>query len=164
MILESNTSGRIASSADRDETRVRLTVQENSEAIKRYRHIKPANSWRVKLCSERCPGTAHTCTCEKGHRGPHVAHSLFRRVTAVWDSGTGARARGHVVDRASEATTPSGLRAWNPVGLPTRSTGGVLEALRGLVARTVSSADELAFILLFCVFVWFALEVLLILY
>jgi hypothetical protein len=41
---------------------------------------------------------------------------------------------------------------------------GIISMLRGLVGRATSSPDEIAFSLLFIVFVWFAIEVLLILH
>ncbi len=69
---------------------MRLTIEKNQEAIRRFQHIRPAPSWKSARCAEKCPGTQRTCTREKGHRGPHAAHERFRRVVAVWDEGTEA--------------------------------------------------------------------------
>ena len=66
---------------------MRLTVEENRETIKRWGHIRPAPLWGSVRCSARCPGSARRCTRTKNHRGPHVAHGVFRRVVAVWDTG-----------------------------------------------------------------------------
>lgn len=70
---------------------MRLTVEDNPETIKRYGHLKPASLWGSARCGVRCPGSSHTCTLEKGHRGPHAAHGLFKRVVAVWDAGSVVR-------------------------------------------------------------------------
>lgn len=140
---------------------MRLTVEEHREAIKRYRHIKRASGRRATLCSTRYPGGERTCTRVKGHSGPHVAHTFLRRVVAVWDSGPGARASGPTMRRDTQPTARSGLPLRRPVGLRTRSPVGVLEGLRGLFVRAVSSVEEISFILLFLVFVVLAIEVLL---
>lgn len=66
---------------------MRLTVEENPETIKRYGHLRPASRWGSVRCGVRCPGTSRSCTLEKGHRGPHAAHGMFKRVVAVWDAG-----------------------------------------------------------------------------
>jgi hypothetical protein len=66
---------------------LKLTIEENPEAIKRYRHIKPAPRGGTVTCSVGCPGTTRTCTLKRGHAGPHVAHGSFKKVMAVWDRG-----------------------------------------------------------------------------
>ena len=129
---------------------MRLTLEQDRETIKRYSHIKPARGWRTKLCSTMCRGTAHTCTLAKDHRGPHVAHGLFKKVIAVWDSGTEDRASGEVVSLASGGRGRSGLLTSRKVG--------ILQSLRDRVASTVSSVDELVFLLLFLAFVAFAIQ------
>jgi hypothetical protein len=85
---------------------MKLTIEENRETIKRYGHIRPAPLWGGTRCSARCPGTSRVCTLEDGHRGHHVAHGLFQRVVAVWDSGgqaqkahRKAKAAGRALDR-----------------------------------------------------------------
>ncbi len=136
---------------------MRLTVEEHPAAIRRYAHLKPAPGARISPCAVLCPGTRRTCTLEKGHRGPHAAHGLFNRVLAVWDSG----ARGAAAARASQARARSGGAAKRPVGLPSRSPTGALEALRDISARIAASWDLIAFLVLFAVFVKFAIDVLL---
>ena len=138
---------------------MRLTAETNPEAIKRYRHIKPASFWRTERCASVWPAR-HICTREKGHRGPHAAHGFLRRVVAVWESGG-------IVPRAQERVARAPTRTSfsdRPVGLRTMSPRGVLESLQGFVRRATSSSDEIAFVFLFAVFVWFALEILLLLY
>lgn len=129
---------------------MRLTVEDNPETIKRYGHIKPARGRRTESCSTRCPGTARHCTLAKGHRGPHVAHGLFNKVVAVWDAGTGAQAAERTVTRTSQSRARSDLRTMRPVG--------VLEALWRLVVHTISSAEEIALLIFFLAFVWFAID------
>jgi hypothetical protein len=58
---------------------MRLTVEENREALRRYGHIRPAARGAAR-CSARCPGATRTCTQESGHRGPHVSHGRLRKV------------------------------------------------------------------------------------
>ena len=128
---------------------VRLRVEEHARAIRRYRHVKPARGGSAK-CSLRCPGTSHTCTLAKGHRGPHVAHGSFRKVVAVWDSGARAEPAARTVHRGSGAKAPIGLRSRRPAGL--------LEVFRALLARAVSSGEELVLAICFLAFVWFAID------
>lgn len=66
---------------------MKLTIEDNREALKRYRHIRPAPQKGSARCSAVCPGTVRTCTLRRGHSGPHVAHGMFGRVLAVWDKG-----------------------------------------------------------------------------
>ena len=66
---------------------MKLTIEDNPEAIKRYRHIRPAPRAGTIPCSVGCPGTTRTCTQKRGHGGPHIAHGRFKRVEAVWDRG-----------------------------------------------------------------------------
>ncbi len=138
---------------------MRLTVEEHREAIKRYAHVKPARGRGRRRCAARLPGTARTCTCEKAHRGPHVAHGPLGRVVAVWDWGSAPRPTA-VTKRALTAPTRRGGGTRRPIGLPTRSPVGVLKTLRSLAVRLMSSADEIVFIILFLVLVKFAIDVL----
>jgi hypothetical protein len=94
---------------------MRLTVEENPETIKRYAHLRPAPLWGSVRCGVRCPGTSRSCTLEKGHRGPHAAHGLFKRVVAVWDAGFPVgRPEGIAVDRAERDAFEEGgaVAAW----------------------------------------------------
>lgn len=70
---------------------MRLTIEDNTETIKRYRHMRPALPWGPPRCSAKCPGSRRTCTLGRGHSGPHVAHVRFGRVVAVWDGSTSVR-------------------------------------------------------------------------
>ena len=88
---------------------MKLTIEDNRSAIKRYAHIRPAPRLGAVLCSARCPGTVRTCTLRKGHAGLHVAHGMFSRVLAVWDkgvtvavSGTRRSGRGRRVSRKAQ--------------------------------------------------------------
>jgi hypothetical protein len=67
---------------------MKLTIEENREAMRRYAHIKRAPRWGSIQCSARCPGTVRTCTLKRGHAGLHVTHGMFGSVLAVWDKGT----------------------------------------------------------------------------
>lgn len=79
-----------------------------------------------------------------------MAHGSFRKVVAVWDSGTRAQPAARTVHRGSGAKAPIGLRSRRPAGL--------VEALRALVARAVSSGEEIVLAICFLAFVWFAIE------
>ena len=68
---------------------MRLTRAENPEQIEQYGDIKPAPIFGPLRCFARCPGTHRTCTLAKGHSGPHVAHTFFKKVAAVWDELAG---------------------------------------------------------------------------
>ena len=142
---------------------LRLTVEANPEAVKRYRHIKPASVLSKRRCSTVWRGQRHRCTREKGHHGPHVAHSLFRKVVAVWESVGALEVVGEAAGRKSQVRTRNDLKG-RPVGLRKKSSGSVLKILEGLVRRATYHPDEIAFVLLFAVFVWFAIEVLLMLH
>ncbi|MDX1495755.1 MAG: hypothetical protein R3253_16920, partial [Longimicrobiales bacterium] len=84
---------------------------------------------------------------EAGHRGPHVAHGLLRRVVAVWE-GAGA-----VASAPRRRAAPR-----KPVGLRTKGSKGLGERL-GAVARFVDEhAEEIALAVFFIAFVWFALD------
>jgi hypothetical protein len=137
---------------------MRLTVEEHREALKRYRHIKPAPGGKGAACSVRCPGTARTCTRRKGHGGPHVAHGFLRKVVAAWDSDPAAQATRSPVRREQEARARNGLRTGRPAGLRTRPPTGLLEALRKRLVRLISSVEELALLVLFLAFVGFAVH------
>jgi hypothetical protein len=104
---------------------MRLTVEENREALRRYGHIRPAARGAAR-CSARCPGTTRTCTQELGHRGPHVSHGRLRKVVAVWDGP--ARGR-HTEIRRKRAVAPT-------VRGDLRRTG-FLAAVKGLLGRLV---------------------------
>lgn len=124
----------------------------------RYAHIRPAPFWR-KRCGRAAPGSSRTCTRAPGHRGPHVAHSLLRRVVAVWEA------------QDSRANPPAGRkrRGGKPVGLPSkgsrrpvglRSKGSTsLTGRMGVLAKFVDEhVEEIALAVFFVAFVWFAID------
>jgi len=127
---------------------VRLTVEEDRETIKRYGHIKPGRAWGRGLCSARCPGTTRTCTLEKRHRGPHVAHR-FKKVVAVWDTGA-------EVLRSEGTRTAVAPRARGEVW--TGAVEGVLDVLKSRVLGLTSSMGDVAMLLLLVGFVVFAIK------
>jgi hypothetical protein len=137
---------------------VRLTLEEHREAIKRYRHLKPARVWRVSLCATRCPGVERSCTLEVGHRGPHVANGFFRKVLAVWESGGEVSTPMGSPKGESRGARPRGVGPGGPIGLRPRAPVGTLEALRDRLVRMVSSADQIAFLIFFLAFVGFAVH------
>ena len=135
---------------------MRLTAEEHPEAIKRYAHVRAARGWRARPCGDRCAGTARSCTRERGHRGPHVAHGPLRRVVAVWDAKPGMAAP-EPLRRPANAGPPKRRAPGDPVGLPHR-TQGPLEALRARLARAFASAEEIVFLIFFLAFVGFAVH------
>ena len=137
---------------------MKFTVEENREAIKRYRHIKPGNGRKTRLCSTTCPGTARTCSRTKGHRGPHVAFGFWRNVVAVWDSGTGAQASAESLSRISTSKEGRVQRTERPVGLRTKTPVGLLESVKDFILGAFSSVEEIAFIILFIAFLKFSFD------
>jgi hypothetical protein len=145
---------------------VRITAEEQPEAVKRYRHVRPAPGWKGRRCAARCLGIAQACTRERGHRGPHVAHGLFfRRIVAVWEADADAGpGRATAPTRRSMTTASWNGEGSRPIGLPQRAPAGLVRAVRDLAARALSSWDQIAFVVLFIVFVKFAIDVLMTLY
>lgn len=135
---------------------MKLTVENHREAIKRYGHVKPARGWRAETCGARCPGTTRSCTRPTGHHGPHVAHGMLRRVVAVWDSGPPS-ASPRTPERRAGAPAPRPRRR---VATRAPQPFDLRGAFQDLAARAIASADQIAFIILFIVFVKFAIDVL----
>ena len=129
---------------------MRLTAKEHPEAVKRYRHVKPARGFKVVLCSEQCPGTTANCTLEKSHRGPHVAHGGFGKILAVWDAGAEVRPSPEAAIRPIEARAGGGLRADEDIG-------ALLKEAWSQAVRAIGSFEELAMIVLFLLFVGFGI-------
>ena len=102
---------------------MKLTVEENRDALRRYGHIRPAARGSAP-CSTRCPGTPRTCTLAAGHGGPHVSHGRFRKVLAVWDGP--ARVR-HTERTRKQAVGRAARRDLRRTGF--------LAALRAFVGR-----------------------------
>ena len=129
---------------------MKLTIEDNPEAIKRYRHIKPAPHGGASVCSARCPGSARTCTLKRGHSGPHVTHGTFRKILAVWDKG--------LDDRKSDETARqarSSLARRNP------REEGFLSSIKSTVQLFIPrfhSVEDVALLILALGFIWFAIE------
>ncbi len=131
---------------------MRLTARDNPETIKRYAHVRPARIWEGRKCGVKCPGIVRTCTRKRGHRGPHVAHGFLGKVEAAWDSGPAASpARaGGVGSLTAGDRARHRLRKRKPLGM--------LETLAVRVRSVVSSPEDVAFIALFIIMVWFAVD------
>jgi len=145
---------------------MRLTVEEHPEAIKRYAHLKPARGFRARSCHAGLSGTGRTCTRETGHRGPHVAHGRFSRLLAVWDSGGGsgggASPGRHRTEtsrtRAQRGAHHRRLGQRRPMGLKDRDTPSLPGRVLREVLRFLKSPDELAFVFLFFLFVYWGIQ------
>lgn len=131
---------------------MRITADDHPHAIHRYGDVRPAR-WGRSRCGARLPDDLDvTCTREAQHRGPHVAHRVFRRVVAVWDSGPALRALG------SERPVPLvRRRATAPVGLRTPSGASRLRELAKRVLRD-PPVEEVAMLILLVAFSWFAFD------
>ena len=128
---------------------MKLTIEEDPETIKRYAHIRPARGLGVRPCRHACPGSTRTCTLERGHRGAHVAHGRLRRVVAVWDGGKAPPSTASV-PRAAESRARNRPRAGKP--------GGALQSLWKMAVRAAGSFEEIALLIFFLAFVWFAID------
>lgn len=129
---------------------MKLTLEDSPERLKRFSHIKPAPKRRSVLCEVKCPGTLRTCTRERGHSGPHVAHGRFKRVVAAWESGV-------------DVTKFDG-RARRPVPPPVRAPdqGGqakvAWKAFREWAVRRWERLDELLLFILAMSMAGFAID------
>ena len=143
---------------------MRLTVEEHSESLKRFRHINPARGWNTRACAAACPGSTRTCTREKGHSGLHAARGLLGKVLSVWDLGDHAGRPSRKVK--ADAGLPARIRRGpkRPIGLRSRSPTGPVEALRNIISRAVSSMEELVWLVFFLAFVGFAIGGFLLIY
>ena len=126
---------------------MRLTVKDDRETIKRFSHVRPARGWRTALCAAKCTGVVRSCTLAKDHRGPHVAHGLFKKVVAVWYSEPAVPTSVEAPGRIARARAQSGLRA--------RTSPGALKSLWSYLA---SSGEEIALLLMFLLFAKFAVD------
>lgn len=129
---------------------MRLTLQNNPATIKRYANVRPARIWSGRRCGVKCPGLTRNCTLAKGHRGPHIAHAFPGRVVAVWDSGPALESGGGTGRLAPGARAQQRLRMRNPEGF--------VEAVWRRTRSVVSSPEDVAFIALFVIMVWFAVD------
>lgn len=127
---------------------MKLTVEENRNAIRRYSHIKPASRLAAR-CSAHCAGTKRSCTLQRGHRGPHVSHGMFRKVVAVWDAGIRAQ-EPEQEKRAVQPTSQEG--SWD------QSPAAALAAFVRQVVRRAPPMEEALFIVLFVAMVGFFVD------
>jgi hypothetical protein len=137
---------------------MRLTLEDNPESLKRYGHLRPARAGGLEqLCHDRCPGTRHRCSREKGHREPHVAFGLFRKVVAVWDKGAQEA-------MPSRAPSPAEKRSARRGPRRARRAPTLFARLRDFLGAPFSSFEELAWAMFFLVFVGFAVGGFLLIY
>ena len=134
---------------------MRLTAKDHPESIRRFAHIRPVRGGAV--CGARWTATEHACTREARHRGPHVAHGRLRRVMAVWD--TGREATGSLLPVPSADSSPRApVGRGRPVGLKAGGERGTLRGLGRTLLRMIVDIEELALLLMFLAFVYFALD------
>jgi hypothetical protein len=85
------------------ELEMKVTGRTHPLEILRYTAIRPAPIFGRVRCFARLPGSRCSCTRNTTHCGPHVAHSFFKRIIAVWDDNPGS---GLSTDRAYENEPP----------------------------------------------------------
>lgn len=127
---------------------MKLTIEKDGERLKRYAHVKPTRGWTAVVCGTACPGTERTCTREREHGGPHVAHGRFGKVLAVWYGGGD---RGAPVERLKASIQSRAQRDLRSGGLV-----GILEELGRRVARVAEAVGEAAILILFLAMLGFA--------
>ena len=120
------------------------SVEERDEKLERYRHIEAMPIWSRGRCGHRAPGLLRTCTRRRGHGGPHVAHTVFGRVVAVWEADTRA-----LTERAKKNAPPARRRA---IRLRERS---FLDAVKN---HLPSSLEEVFLLVLFVGMVVFVID------
>ena len=128
---------------------MKLTIKDNRERIKRYSHIKPAPRGSAR-CFTKCPGTLHTCTLQKGHSGPHVAHGRFNKVVAVWEEGI----KPHPVQKRARKA----LRVARQKGPRSGAIAATWAAFRSLIARRGLSVEEVFLLVLAISMAGFAID------
>lgn len=106
-------------------------------------------------CGRVCPGTSYTCTRERGHRGPHVAHGLLGRLRAVWDAPAG---RPEEPSRKTGPSSRAPRRRGRPVGLRKEGSKSFLESAGKALKFLDEHGEEIALIVFFLAFVWFAVD------
>lgn len=122
--------------------------------LKRYAHVKPAAPWSAR-CRSEDPRTRRTCTLERRHRGPHIAHDLLRRPRAVWQASAEAAPRSPGSRAPTGARGPDERKSLRPeaAGLPP-----VLAAAWRRLARLPDHLEEIFLAVLFLAYVWFVVE------
>lgn len=130
---------------------MRLTIDEQPDQLRRYGHVRPASGRGTARCKIQLLGTTYSCSRERGHSGPHVAHGRLRRVVAAWDASAGAPV-------ASRESVRNRAKARGQGGLPSRRSGGVLEAMWARTLRVLSDPEQLFLLILFLAFAGFAVD------
>ena len=128
---------------------MKLTREENREALKRYAHVKPAR-WGRRRCSTWLSGSSRSCTLGTGHSGPHVAHGTFNRILAVWDQG-------------GASNVPEPVRPGpSPTVRPPFRWSGPVEALRAfggrVLRRPAHFIEEAVFLVFFAAMIGFVID------
>jgi hypothetical protein len=132
---------------------MKLTIEEDREALKRYAHLKRAGRPRApdaRPCLSMCPGTVRTCALERGHGGPHVAHGVFRRVVAVWDVAAEPR-------RSKPGAWREKVMRYRP-RQPAPRLVRILEAVRDRFLALGTSLETVLFLVMFIAFAGFAIH------
>lgn len=158
---------------------MKLTRERNREALKRYRHLKPARG-RARRCGKRMDGSDRACTLPKGHRGPHASHGLFGRLHAVWGSGDGsagsAGSRRGTTGRSRRSTEAGGgqgragggkgrgVGPRRPLGLKRQDSRGALERVKAMGVWVGEHFEEILLLSFFAASVWFAIDWLMIIF
>ncbi len=138
---------------------MRLTAEEHGVAVERYAHVKPARGWKAETCGRMLRGVRRSCTRETGHRGPHVAHGRFGRPLAVWDEGAApTKARGGVPRSARGESAGRKPVPGKPLGLREPRSQGLLRTTWDHLTRIFSSVEDLALLVMFLAFVFFAID------
>lgn len=130
---------------------MKLTRDDQAVSLRRYAHLRPVG--HSKRCARHCPGTRYTCSLKRGHRGPHAAHDVLRRLCAVWDSGD-----------ATHSSSPSPPARRRPSHVRSTRDESVAGWVRRWVGSVFSHLDELAMIAFFCVFVYYGFQWLLLIF
>jgi hypothetical protein len=129
---------------------MRLTIENDRERIGRYAHVRPAPGGPSAQCGAQLSGTKRRCSLAPGHSGPHVAHGAFRRVLAVWDSGS--------VAVASEESRRNRAQSRTQGGLPSRRSVDPWPLLASRLRVILASPEELFMLILVLAFLGFAVH------
>src|SRR2546426_5750611 len=76
-----------------------LTRAQNPSEVQRYSHFRPAGILGPPRCDARSADGHYTCTRPSVHEPPHVAHTFFRQVVAVWDDAPHAGSMSQTLDQ-----------------------------------------------------------------
>jgi len=85
-------------------------------------------------------------------------------VLAVWEPEAGGESSSGAAGMPAAVKSGRGPPARRPIGLRSRSPVGLLERLRSILVRGVSSLEEIVFLVFFLAFVAFAIGGFLLIY